>query len=211
MPATSMISSREIPSVRSTRPARSAWMFLASVGETSHACRFKAAFPGSATRSWWRERFTSSQLEPVAALHSRAGTGVRGASWRRLRTGGDRNLEESETEMRGRRLLGESEEPRRGGKKRPVGRVEGQVHRHRDDLEQAELVVGEQAVADRANAERYGKPSLHPNLPKIQQRGRGDEHASRQVIEHAVNSGRNEAHLTDLHLKSDRAAKAGGL
>src|SRR5688500_6224289 len=105
MPATILISSWEIPSDRSTRPARSAWIFLASAGETSHACKREVALPGLPIGSWWRERFTSSQLEPVAALHSRAGVTVRGASWRRLRAGGDRNLEETESEVRGRRLL----------------------------------------------------------------------------------------------------------
>src|SRR3954470_11303042 len=148
MPATNVIAFREIASVRSTRAARSAWMLLASADETSHACMFQFALPGLAPRGRSPERFTSPLPEPLAALNKRAGARVRGTIRRRLRTGGDRDLEEAKSEVRRCRLLGESEEPRRGGKERAVSRVEGEVHRHWNDLEQTKLVIGEQAVAD---------------------------------------------------------------
>src|SRR3954466_5086558 len=134
MPATNVIASSEIASVRSTRAARSAWMLLASAGETSHACRFQFALPGLAPR--WRspERFTSPLPEPLAALNKRVGAGVCGTIRRRLRTGGDRDLEEAKSEVRRCSLLGKSKGPRRGGKESPVSRVEGEVHGHWNDL-----------------------------------------------------------------------------
>src|SRR4051812_48164755 len=100
MPATNVIASRDIASVRSTRAARAAWIFLASAGETSQACTFEVALSGSAPRWWSPERSTSPLPELLAALNKRAGAGVCGTVRRRLRTGCDRDLEEAESEVR---------------------------------------------------------------------------------------------------------------
>src|SRR5215204_1740101 len=187
-------------------------MLLASAGETSHACKGRVAVSGPAT--WLRAGERVMVLPPGSIIRARrklSTTGIYSASWRRLRTGGHDELKEPETEVRHRNLLGEPEQPRRGGKQRSIGRVEGQMHWHRDDLEHTELVVGEQAVPDRTNAERYREPRLHAVLAKAQHGGSGDEHASRQVIEHAVNPSRNEAHRLISSSTSNESLQPSGI
>jgi hypothetical protein len=63
---------------------------------------------------------------------------------------------ETEEEVRSDHPVRKSEEPRRQGEEG----VDDQVNPKRQDPERAELIVGQQAVDDRADAENDGHPAL---------------------------------------------------
>src|SRR3954453_19070177 len=92
-------------------------------------------------------------------------------------------------------LVGEAEEPRRQREQRAGDDVDDVVDCHRRDLPDAELVVGEQAVADQPDSEHDRNDGRGGVLRELEDPRCGDEGDADDVVERRVDASRDEAHV----------------
>jgi hypothetical protein len=77
---------------------------------------------------------------------------------------------------------------------RPEANVQEQVHAHRHGAHRAELVVGEDGVEDRADAQGLRQPLRDRPVGEAEQVGQHDQQQPCRVVEHAMRAGGDEAH-----------------
>jgi hypothetical protein len=68
------------------------------------------------------------------------------------------------------------------------------VRPHGDHARQAQLVIGERAVDDRTGTQEHRHPGLGPTLREAEEPGRHDQERADDVVDVAVDPGRDEAH-----------------
>src|SRR5215213_6103768 len=95
---------------------------------------------------------------------------------------------------------GEAEEPRRGGKKHAARGVHSQVGWHGDNPQQAELVVGEQAVRRRRKACRPQGTCRGGLVGDPEQRRGRQQPGPRRVVDSPVSLGRDDTHPALLYV-----------
>src|SRR5215212_1722940 len=88
----------------------------------------------------------------------------------------------------------ESEEPGGEGQEDAAGGVESEMGGHGDDADRAQLVAGEEAVGDGADAEDDRQPGCGAVMGEAEEPGGGDEQEADRIVEDAVNASGDEIH-----------------
>src|SRR5690606_8618513 len=98
----------------------------------------------------------------------------------------------------------EPKEPGRRSQHRPIETIQHQVYRHRNEPDEPEFVSGQDAVEDRARPEHDWYPGFRATFVEAKDPRTDDENDPHQVIEHAVNSSRNETHQATSRERSSQ-------